>query len=394
MIDTTTNFLSAMIEGGFNSPTGPALTPDARYLYIGNRGDKDQPGNTVSVIETATNMVAATVTVTPGSGPYSIAITPNGAFAYVTGQYSGTIMVLDTAKALTDPFNAIVTTMEPSGLVLGTAAISPEGKFAYINACATPCNLSSPAFSMAVVDTSTNTIRTTVPGAGGTAWAITPNGEFLYGAVLFNNTVVVTDTAKALSDPSHAISATIQVGSYPYAVALTPDGHFAYVPNCGEYCMTDEASSVSSVSVIDTTTNKVAATIPLSAASGPTGVAITPDGAFAYVPEGWSNSVAVIDTAKAITDPTHAVITNITVCGPRPEGIVIASLPMCIDGRPTCVGDCSVDRQVTVDEILSMVNIALGNANVGACEAGDANRDGQITIDEILTAVNNALNGC
>jgi hypothetical protein len=49
---------------------------------------------------------------------------------------------------------------------------------------------------------------------------------------------------------------------------------------------------------------------------------------------------------------------------------------------------------VTVDEILTMVNIALGNAPVTTCEAGDANGDGQITVDEILAAVNDALNGC
>jgi hypothetical protein len=41
-----------------------------------------------------------------------------------------------------------------------------------------------------------------------------------------------------------------------------------------------------------------------------------------------------------------------------------------------------------------MVNIALGNAAVTACEAGDANHDEQITVDEILTAVNTALKGC
>jgi len=61
--------------------------------------------------------------------------------------------------------------------------------------------------------------------------------------------------------------------------------------------------------------------------------------------------------------------------------------------RP-CVGDCNGDGHVTVDEILTMVNIALGNTPVTTCEAGDANHDGQITIDEIFTAVNNALNGC
>jgi hypothetical protein len=59
-----------------------------------------------------------------------------------------------------------------------------------------------------------------------------------------------------------------------------------------------------------------------------------------------------------------------------------------------CVGDCGGGDQVTVDEILTMVNIALGNLNVSACLAGDTNGDNQITVDEILTAVNNALNGC
>jgi hypothetical protein len=49
---------------------------------------------------------------------------------------------------------------------------------------------------------------------------------------------------------------------------------------------------------------------------------------------------------------------------------------------------------VTVDELITMVNVALGGADVSLCPAGDVNRDGEITVDEILTAVNNALDGC
>jgi hypothetical protein len=49
---------------------------------------------------------------------------------------------------------------------------------------------------------------------------------------------------------------------------------------------------------------------------------------------------------------------------------------------------------VTVDEILTMVNIALGNTPVTECLPGDRNGDGTITVDEILTAVHNALDGC
>jgi len=61
---------------------------------------------------------------------------------------------------------------------------------------------------------------------------------------------------------------------------------------------------------------------------------------------------------------------------------------------PPCPGDCDGDGQVTVGDILTTVNISLGNAEIGKCETGDANGDGQITVDEILTAMNKALSGC
>lgn len=59
-----------------------------------------------------------------------------------------------------------------------------------------------------------------------------------------------------------------------------------------------------------------------------------------------------------------------------------------------CTGSCDYSGQVTVDKILTMVGIALGNAPINSCWAGDTNGDGSITVDEILSAVNNALNGC
>jgi len=59
-----------------------------------------------------------------------------------------------------------------------------------------------------------------------------------------------------------------------------------------------------------------------------------------------------------------------------------------------CVGDCGGTGTVAINNIITMVNIALGNSNVSACSAGDANGDGEITINEIIAGVNNALSGC
>jgi hypothetical protein len=59
-----------------------------------------------------------------------------------------------------------------------------------------------------------------------------------------------------------------------------------------------------------------------------------------------------------------------------------------------CPGDCDGSQVVRVDELLILVNIALGDAPAPTCISGDANRDGIVAIDEIITSVNKALYGC
>jgi hypothetical protein len=59
---------------------------------------------------------------------------------------------------------------------------------------------------------------------------------------------------------------------------------------------------------------------------------------------------------------------------------------------PFCDGDCNFDGVTHVDELVTMINIALGQG--GTCYLGDLNGDRQITIDEIVKAVDKALHGC
>ncbi len=60
----------------------------------------------------------------------------------------------------------------------------------------------------------------------------------------------------------------------------------------------------------------------------------------------------------------------------------------------SCVGDCGGDGTVTVGDLLTMVNVALGNTPVSTCRVGDPNGDGQIVVNEIVMSVENALDGC
>src|SRR6516164_9407280 len=79
VIDTTTNKVVATVEVGL-APAGVAVTPDGRKAYVANRA----VSGTVSVIDTATNAVSATIAV--GSNPVGIAITPDGSKVYVANQ--------------------------------------------------------------------------------------------------------------------------------------------------------------------------------------------------------------------------------------------------------------------------------------------------------------------
>lgn len=59
-----------------------------------------------------------------------------------------------------------------------------------------------------------------------------------------------------------------------------------------------------------------------------------------------------------------------------------------------CPGDCDRNSESTVDELLHIVNLALGSRQVGPCRAADRSRDLRITVDEVAAAVQSALSGC
>ncbi len=59
-----------------------------------------------------------------------------------------------------------------------------------------------------------------------------------------------------------------------------------------------------------------------------------------------------------------------------------------------CVGDCSADGAITVDEILIGVNVALGVSPLSSCPPFDVDSSGTLTVDELVSAVDGALRGC
>lgn len=59
-----------------------------------------------------------------------------------------------------------------------------------------------------------------------------------------------------------------------------------------------------------------------------------------------------------------------------------------------CVGDCNADGRVTIDEVVTGVNIALLNLALERCPSFDVSHESVVTVDELITAVDNALDDC
>jgi YVTN family beta-propeller protein len=296
VIDTATNQVSATVAfPSMSNPIATAIAPDQTKVYVvGNNGS-------VFVMNTATNTIAATPMTVCGL-PTGIAVTPDGKHAYVVCQYTSSLSIVDTT---TDTVSTTITL--PTGTNLQSIAITPDGLRAYVTAQA--------ANAVFVIDTGTNTVLGTPIAVGSSplAIAISPDGKEIY-VTHSDSTAYVS----VLDSASNAVVTTIAGSPYLFGVAFTPDGKFAYATGGG---------GVGYTLVIDTTTRAVVDTI----AQGGGAIAITADGKQAYLPSQGANAVSVINTA---TNTLSSTISGLNL----PQGVSAAPLPPGI-AVPDVVGE-------------------------------------------------------
>lgn len=250
---------------GISRPLDIAFNPNGTRAFIVDSGG-------LSVIDTSTNALVSRTNIPSASG---IAVSPDGARAYVTSCDNGTMSVFDTAtnKAL----GTVVGVDTPTKL-----SISDDGRKAYILGA---------SGTLSVIDTAAGAVITTIRGVSSGLVALSPDGKSAYVAKPGTQTVEVLDI------PSGTVSTTYTGFGEPSAIELSPDGSQLWVGTGSNKLM-----------VLDTTTSKFKqadAFFPDSIYD----IALSPDGARAYVSHssfGWEREVAVIDTA------TTAVVTTIT----------------------------------------------------------------------------------
>jgi len=185
----------------------------------------------------------------------------------------------------------------PVGPTPGYVAISPDGRVAYI--------ANRDAGVVTVLDMTINKVIAKIPVPAGPPYfiALTPDGSrayvSIYNADKTINLVAVLDTRTT------KLLGTIPVEQKPYALAVSPDQRFVYVPS----------HDTAHIDIIDIATNAVVQEIPVPA--NPHWVTFTPDGKFAYIADHESNVLSVLDTS------TNTVVQTIPV-GTSPHSVAVS----------------------------------------------------------------------
>jgi YVTN family beta-propeller protein len=254
----------------------------------------------ISVVDTADHEVRTL----SGSWNSDVVISPDGAYIYAADNPSST-SGLESCISIIDVEGKVVATV-PVANEVTALAISPDGTRLHVASSDHQSDHQYPDGWLTIIDTASHAVVTTVAvGASPDSVTVGPDGARLYVTHRDTHSISAVDLTTDTVTP-------IALGDAPVEVKFTPDGAHAFVTN------------LQSVTVIDTCTN-----VAQDIATGdlPRGLQISTDGKRAYITNFGDRTVSVVDTI------THSVTATVPVGG-HPEAIAVSS-----DGEQVYVGD-------------------------------------------------------
>ncbi|MBI1815781.1 MAG: hypothetical protein HYR72_12450 [Deltaproteobacteria bacterium] len=327
------------------------------------------PTNSRTATQTTTATRTASATVTASE---TRTATPT---ASVTNTTTGTRTASATASV------TISATLTATATASATATGS---RTATASATATGTRTATVTATESATSTGTRTATPTATGTGSATRTATVTGSITRSAT---STTTATVTQSATASSTHTPSATAS------------------------------PSTTATVSPTPTSTDTPSPTVTHSATGTPTETStVSPTSVFTAT---ITASPLTTATTSPTTNPSTVVIATATMtfsggpsATPTPSATATTPVPPTEPGAPsptptmtpivetwtpiveTCVGDCGDDGEVTVEELIIGVNIALGTAPLDLCPQFDSDDSGDVTVEELVQGVNNALGTC
>lgn len=274
--------------------------------------------------------------------PFAVVTSPDGKTIYATDQSGGRLSILDAASMTSS--GEIELRGRPQGL-----AMSSDGSTLYV--------AEHGASSVAVIDTNKQAITSRIAvGLWPTAVALGEQSRRLYVANQDRDSISVIDLSQ---QPAKTI-ADIAVVREPSSLAITPDERHIIVTNLMALGRGTDPTLSAVVSIIDTGTLAAARSVKLPPGSTMVpGVAVSPDGKWAYVvhglgrfnlpitqlERGWvnTNGLSIIDIAGGSRLAT-LLLDDLMQGAADPHSVVVSQ-----DGRHLWITHTGVHEVSSID---------------------------------------------
>jgi DNA-binding beta-propeller fold protein YncE len=232
---------------------GEALTPDGRYLLAADGGAGAWVIDVAAAEKGSSHAVLGDITEGNGTGAISVAVSPDGHYAFVSLEDAAQIAVFNLRQALAGGFGAagyvgsILVGPTPTDV-----AISPDGQWAYatsegpaLNAAGTIDVISvhtaetDPAAAVvASVPAGCNPVRVITSGSGDVVWV----------TARASDAVLAFSAGRLRTDAAHALLADVRVGEAPVQLAFVRGGARIVVADSDRF---DVRGASASLAVID-----------------------------------------------------------------------------------------------------------------------------------------------
>jgi len=262
IVDPLTRGEVAVVPTGF-APHEVAVSADGAVAYVTDYGSGAQPGNSITVVDIQAGARVATIRLEGHTRPHGIAVAEDGTL-WVTTEGSGHVLHVDPKSGRI--VHAVATGQRTTHMVVVASA---HGRVY-------TANIGSG--SATAIDAGRQAVRSQiVTGAGAEGIDVSPTGNRVYVTNREAGTLSEIDVA------TDRVTRTLEVGNFPIRVKVRPDGREALVSNAeGE-----------EVVAVDLDTWKVVRRLAIG--SFPVGILITPDNRTAYVANTADDKISVID---------------------------------------------------------------------------------------------------